>query len=276
MGVNSSLARVYGSDYDAIYLAPLGTPLPIDANSGLDGAFVEVGWLDDTGIVEANTGSKTELRGHQGNGVVRTRMETGGKTFAFSALEDKPLTREMWDYVKAVTTTPGGNRKELVSPNQRVVPKVAVIDVFDADDDTLKERIIIPRLEVTPDGERAYVNSALSTRGFVGQVIGDYWRIPATVEIAIIEADAWTVTVTGTPTGGTFTLAVNGFSTAPIDYDATLSEVLAAINALSGVTGISGVTGTGTYDLTFPEAVTLAAIAALTGGTDPDVDVTPA
>ena len=37
--VNSNLARIYGSDNDCIYLAPLGTTLPTDIDGPLDAAF---------------------------------------------------------------------------------------------------------------------------------------------------------------------------------------------------------------------------------------------
>lgn len=85
----------------------------------------------------------------------------------------------------------------------------------------------------------------------------------------------WGVVVGGTPTGGTFSLVVNGVSTAPIAYNETAANIAAAINALSGVTGISGVTGSGATSLTFPSAVVLTADAAgLTGGSSPSVTVT--
>ncbi len=273
MGVNSALARVYGSELDAIFVAPLGTALPDDINDPLAPAFDEVGWFDDSGIVEANTGSKTELRGHQGAGVVRTRMTEGGKTFAFSALEDKPLTRELWDNVRSVESTASGARKETVSPNQKVSARTAIINVIDADDETLVEKILIPRLEITPDGDRSYVANALSVRGFIGQVIGNFYRLTGEGVVEVIADENWTVTIAGAPTGGTFQLAVNGYPTAPIAYNAAAAAVSSALNALSGVTGVTGVATTGTYEITFPEAVALTATSALTGGTAPTVTV---
>lgn len=86
---------------------------------------------------------------------------------------------------------------------------------------------------------------------------------------------AWDVTVTGTPTGGTYTLSVNGVPTAPIAYGANAAAVQSAINGISGVTGITA-TATGSA----PIAVTLSAKATLagdgsglTGGTAPGVTV---
>jgi hypothetical protein len=55
-----------------------------------------------------------------------------------------------------------------------VSPRVAVIDFFDADDTTVKERWIVERLEIVPDGDRVYVNSDIAGYPMVGEIIGDY------------------------------------------------------------------------------------------------------
>ena len=87
-----------------------------------------------------------------------------------------------------------------------------------------------------------------------------------------------TVTITGTPTGGTFTLSVGGQTTGPIAYNATATTVQTALQALSTV-GAGHVTVTGSaggpYTITFDETVsgTLTASASLTGGTSPAVGV---
>lgn len=49
-----------------------------------------------------------------------------------------------------------------------------------------------------------------------------------------VEAQA-TLTITGTPTGGSFTLTVNGQTTAPIAYNAVASAVQSALQALTSV-----------------------------------------
>jgi hypothetical protein len=59
-----------------------------------------------------------------------------------------------------------------------------------------------------------------------------------------------TVTITGTPTGGTFTLAFNGAVTAAIAFNATAATVKAALEALpnvgAGATTVTGGPGPGT------------------------------
>lgn len=87
------------------------------------------------------------------------------------------------------------------------------------------------------------------------------------------ESAKWTIQITGTPTGGTFTLLVDGDETDPIAHNASNGDIKAALNALDGVDGVK-VTGTGTKTLVFTEQVLLTADDALTGGTTPGVTVT--
>lgn len=90
-----------------------------------------------------------------------------------------------------------------------------------------------------------------------------------------------TVTVNGTPTGGTFTLTIGGYTTAPIAWNATATTVQAAIEALAPASPFGGspastATVTGGYTTGFaPYTVTFVTVgapisasgAALTGGT---------
>lgn len=87
---------------------------------------------------------------------------------------------------------------------------------------------------------------------------------------------SWTSRVTGTPTGGTYRLVLNGAPTANLAYAAVAADIAAALNALSGVTGLTGITasGTGTITITLPTAGSLTAgSVALTGGATPGVTV---
>lgn len=172
MAANANYARVYGSDSDAISLAPLSATSPTTISGALTG-YEDTGWLHSDGVTETATGSSTQIRGHQGNGVVRTRIESGGTQIKFVALEDKELTRELRYDVKTATTD-AGVRKEVRGPGQKVAVRKAVLDFFDADDETVRERWVIDRLEIMPDGDRVYVNNDISGYPFIGEIIGDY------------------------------------------------------------------------------------------------------
>jgi hypothetical protein len=102
---------------------------------------------------------------------------------------------------------------------------------------------------------------------------GDVITTPAVAEVQ-------TVTITGGPTGGTFTLTFAGQTTAGIAYNAAASAVQSALEALSNVepgdVTVTGSTG-GPYTLTWASArgnvaQVTANGAALTGGTSPAVN----
>jgi hypothetical protein len=100
---------------------------------------------------------------------------------------------------------------------------------------------------------------------------------PCDTAIAEIE----TVTITGDPTGGTFTLTYTGQTTAAIAYNATANAVQVALEALNNLNhGDVRVTGTagGPYTVTFRGSLgnitqMTASAAGLTGGTAPAVVV---
>ncbi|MFH9038494.1 major capsid protein [Streptomyces sp. NPDC017966] len=98
------------------------------------------------------------------------------------------------------------------------------------------------------------------------------------------DSSTWTLEVTGSPTGGTYTVSVtiagNTQTTSGIAYNASASTVQSAITGLFNVgSGNATVTGSAVKTLTFigdlmdaPVTVT-ASGAGLTGGTSPDVTV---
>jgi hypothetical protein len=78
--------------------------------------------------------------------------------------------------------------------------------------------------------------------------------LPDWTTLSTAASEVQTVTITGTPTGGTFTLTYNGATTTALAYNASTSAVQTALNALATI-GASGVTVTGSagtsYTVTF-------------------------
>lgn len=84
----------------------------------------------------------------------------------------------------------------------------------------------------------------------------------------------WSVSVDGVPTGGTFTLSINGDATDPLAYNADAEDIETELQSIVGAPAAT-VTGAGPFTVTFPDAVSLTGDGgSLTGGTDPDVTVT--
>lgn len=173
MATNPNLVRVFGSSLDAINLAPLATAMPTAINTALNVAFEDVGWLGDDGITETLTGSLTKLRGHQGNGVVRQSMTEPGTQFSFVALETKEQTKQLRYNVKT-SSVATQIRTQTRGPGQIVAARACVIDLFDKDNTTIQERYIIPRLEITPNGDRQAMFGGFAVFPFLGEIIGDY------------------------------------------------------------------------------------------------------
>lgn len=95
-------------------------------------------------------------------------------------------------------------------------------------------------------------------------------------------SEVQTVTISGSPTGGTFTLTYAGQTTGSIAYNAAASAVQTALAALSNVgSGNVAVTGSagGPYTVTFQGSLAhtnvaqMTATSSLTGGTSPGVAV---
>lgn len=105
------------------------------------------------------------------------------------------------------------------------------------------------------------------------------------VRSADLDSAVFTLTLTGSPTGGTYTLSVNvqgagAQTTAAIAFDATAAAVQEALEALSNVyVGDVTVTGTTTKTVTFGGSLRLESIAltgsgaGLTGGSSPAVSI---
>jgi hypothetical protein len=106
----------------------------------------------------------------------------------------------------------------------------------------------------------------------INQMVANSETVQAnTVSVTPTAKYTGTVTITGTPTGGTFTVTVDGATTSGVAFDASAGTLQTAVRALATV-GSAGVTITGTapYALTFlRQSAVSASGASLTGGTTP-------
>jgi hypothetical protein len=126
------------------------------------------------------------------------------------------------------------------------------------------------------------INSWFSARG-----VTPVWHMDGAAGLDEVQ----TVTITGTPTGGTFTLTFSGQTTAAIAYNATAATVEAALAALNNIRDeditVTGGPGPGTaYTVTFDggwggafdgaNVAAMTATGSFTGGSTPAVAVTTA
>lgn len=137
----------------------------------------------------------------------------------------------------------------------------------------------------------AYVLAGIAAAGTSGAELawfgptGTTAPVDSTTALASPANEVQTITITGTPTGGTFTLTYGGQTTSAIAFNATASAVQAALVALtsvgSGGVTVSGGPGPGTpYVATFGGLLAgmnlsnMTATGTFTGGTTPAIAVT--
>lgn len=92
-----------------------------------------------------------------------------------------------------------------------------------------------------------------------------------------VTAEVQSVDITGSPSGGTFTLTFDGETTASLDHDCTAAEMESALEALPNI-GVGGVAVTGTnpeFTVTFLGSMgnvdQMTSTSSLTGGTSPGI-----
>jgi hypothetical protein len=140
---------------------------------------------------------------------------------------------------------------------------------------------------INPLGAGAFVRGP--ARLLIEPVTGPYpSRIADVIKLDTVgqASEVQSISITGTPTGGTFTLSFQGNTTSNIAYNATAAAVAAAFQALPNV-GVTGATTTGGPLPATPVVLTFAGNLAntglplitatstgLTGGTTPAVVVT--
>lgn len=272
---DAALARLIKTG--AIFIRESGTTdIPTSAAWAPQNAQDEViGYYTDDGFtLTPNPGDTTELTGHNGDPIV-AESAPGNWTVAFASLEGKDLTVKTYFDVEigpddsvTVTSAAANKRYDIVTVGSDQLDRPIVIHY---------PNVQISEREGITFNRTTLLALGMTFRTFKGGSAAPYmfkaWGLVTAGETP--ESDDWTIAVTGTPTGGTFTLVVDGFATPAIAYNADNTAIQSALNGLAGVTGVTvAVTGTTTKALAFSGPVNVQANAALTGGTDPGVTVT--
>lgn len=155
---------------------------------------------------------------------------------------------------------------------------LAVTQLWDYDSDHLKDRSIVHAFAgatAVLDPEQDADTGAI-IRDENDEVALKFQRaIKVTFGAGGSEKASYTLTITGAPTGGTFTLTVDGQTTDAIAYNASNADIAKELNELTGVSGAK-VTGNAfpgnAKTVTFNERIgTFTASGAFTGGTSPAI-----
>lgn len=151
-------ANVNAAPTGVVSYAPLGTALPTTPTAALNVAFVEVGYLDESGVVESDGRSINKVKAWQNSAVVRTLQTEQTLTYKLVMMETN--SNSLPAYFD-VYTAGVGKITGAVAPHKSWV--------FHVDDGTYDIRIVVPDGQVTE-------------RGDISIIAGDVIKYPLTIE----------------------------------------------------------------------------------------------
>lgn len=271
-GVDADLARLIKDG--ALFLRPVGSTAPTGTTWTPTGSDLQVGYYSDDGFTITPTpGDETNLTGHNGDPLI-SEAAPGYWAVGFSGLEgNETVTSAYFDVDVAsdgsvtVSSASASKRYDLIAVGLDQKERLILVHFPNVQiDNSSREALTFNRTTLLAYG--------LAFKTFRGGSSAPY-HFKAWGFVADERSDEWSSTITGSPTGGTYTLSVDGTASAGIAFDANAAAVASALNAISGVTGTT-VTGTTTKTITFTTPRILTANGAgLTGGASPSVTVTP-
>lgn len=140
----------------AVYVSGAGTTVtaPTTAASTLDTDLIDVGYISEDGIVEHYEEDTTEIKAWQGGAIVRTMISSSKATFAFTMIEMKEVTLELY-HKGSVIASDGGSGFKIIVMTPNADRRVFVFDIVDG---TEHIRIYIPDGEVTERGDITYAS----------------------------------------------------------------------------------------------------------------------
>lgn len=241
-------AEVYVLERSAAPGGDITSLIPANVDADINPAWEFVGLLDAAAGIPVTPEIEIVHYDGFGHSRYRSKARKGTISTGFTALERNSVTRKF--------VLPGSAPNKIGRPKGVYFYTMYVL----RDEDIVTEIWVSTRPALfelgaftKAEGEQ---ESYSITVHHANDANGDVFHCIETIE----GETAWTVTITGSPTGGTFTLTVSGQTTAGIAYNAAATAVKSALEALSTV---STVTVTGSNG--GPYSITLADGGALTG-----------
>lgn len=144
MALNSANVDVAVSG--AVSYAPIGSTAPVDADTALDVAYKDIGYISTDGVVEARERSTSNIVAWQRADVVRAVVTEASITVQFTGIETNIPTLELF-YGATLSTVDGSI---LIVPGVAGVRRSLVVDYIDG---TKYVRLWMPQAELTEVGE---------------------------------------------------------------------------------------------------------------------------
>jgi hypothetical protein len=291
----------------AIFAAPDDAPPVLSITTGAQADLVTLppSWrslgnhTESDGVNWTRDVNSSDVRSHGSSEPTRRDITSDVTGLVVLAQETKLLTLEMFHNVDLSAITPDPVTKEIAFNRSRTPStrnwRLLAIASDGQGADTIYFARFCPRASITDYAEQPWTNDnelryPLTFSAFVDDDLGfsmrEMWGGPGLAPLLSAMGfanETQTVTVSGAPTGGSFTLTFDGQTTTGIAFNAAPAAVQAALEALSNIApGDVGVVGTasGPWTVTFKGAFAgsnvpamTGSAAGLTGGTSPAVTV---
>lgn len=168
---NASFARIYSDRGTGVWVAPVGTALPIDlADPGA--AFKPVGWLGEDGISLQIDKDVKDHNALQGGALIRRKVSKVTQTFTFVALEETALVLGLVYADQAITVTGVAPNKiathSIVNDQAKTVTRTLVVDTVDG---TVMDRYALATVDLTFKGEIQLAGADLRAYKFEATII---------------------------------------------------------------------------------------------------------
>lgn len=279
MSLQDSLVILPGSGF--VYTAPVGTLKPVSLT---DPAlpWQNVGHTStENNIVISRDGGDTKTLGSWQNPTLKVQRDPVSFAIVMDLLQWSNDTFSFY-FGGGDTTVAGVFGVPINSVPQERAMFIRIID------GSSEFPLYIPKVSIASDDDMEADTEKLMefpVRASVLAVTGSNLMEFYGSHLGLQVSEVQTVTITGVPTGGSFTLTFSGQTTAAIAWNATSAAVKSALVALSNITAgdieVTGGPGPGTpYVVTFSglyedtDVPIMTAAGSFTGGTAPAVAVT--
>lgn len=265
------------------WLASTGTAYPADPDDPGASGYTEIGHTSrDTPMQVSRDGGEATTKGSWQDANMRSDVSQPTYAIAFNLLQYDTESQKLYHGANATVVSGRLRIPKTPTPTEKAL-FIRIVDGAKAQYRHYKRVSIIGADAEEFDVEQLAAMPVAAT--ILGAEADDYLgeiSVPAPMGANEVQQ----VAITGTPTGGTFTLTFDGQTTANIAYNAAASAVQTALAALSNI-GSGNVACTGGPLPGTPVSVeftgSLAGVnvsqmtansAGLTGGTSPTVNVT--
>lgn len=156
-GVDQTAVRVGTASGAGLFLAPLGTTLPTDAEGTLDAAFYTVGYISDEGVTVGSDLSSEDLFAWQAASPIRTLLTDRTYTFEFTMVETEAETLAL--YFDSTATGDLDSGLSVPIPDQPEGNHYAA--VIEAKDGSTTTRLVFGKVTLSDAGDVELTRSSL-------------------------------------------------------------------------------------------------------------------